>query len=325
MKPLGHYVSLFEKLNTDKGNNWKLSVQTAGRAPHKPILLLSVLDKFAQGSLYANLIELDADLGEIFNSYWATVMPPGRPGNIAMPYYHLENDGFWHVLWKSGKKPGGKVHSVTKLRELSYGAKLDDDLFNLLEEERNQLALRHILLQTYFSESVRPALIEQSNINVGAFVYSQKLLAMPKESIQETKEKAPESDTERKARNQGFRKAVREAYQYTCAMTGIRIVTDDGHVAVVGAHIVPWSENQDDRITNGIALSPTCHWAFDEGLLAVTDSYKVKVSPQIYKGENSPIHLAELDGRILNLPNDKSFWPDPENLRWHKRKIFRRW
>ncbi len=37
---------------------------TLNRAPHKPLLLLSVLDLFEQGRITTNLIELTPDLGE---------------------------------------------------------------------------------------------------------------------------------------------------------------------------------------------------------------------------------------------------------------------
>lgn len=324
MMPLEHYMALFSKLNTDRGNNWKLSVQTARQAPHKPILLLCVLDRFAQGSIHDNLIELDAELGELFHSYWSTVMPPGRRGEIAMPFYHLQRDGFWHLLWKPGEQPHGKVHSVTKLNELAYGARLDEELFHLIQVEGNRSILRELLLLKYFDETVRAALVEQSEVNVGAYLYGQAILNRATPAISESLAQFVTPEEQQKVRDQGFRKAVREAYAYTCAMTGMRVVTDDGHVAVVGAHIVPWSENQDDRITNGVALSPTCHWAFDEGLLSLTDSYTIKTSRQLHKGDNLPRYLNELEGRKLRLPQEKSFWPDPENLHWHRRHVFRR-
>ncbi|MEZ4640696.1 MAG: HNH endonuclease [Caldilineaceae bacterium] len=78
-----------------------------------------------------------------------------------------------------------------------------------------------------------------------------------------------------------------KAYAYRCAMTGLRLITDSGHIAVVSAR-VPWSVSNNDDPTNGIALSPTCHWAFDEGLLTITHDYKIKTSPQLVRGQNIP-------------------------------------
>jgi predicted restriction endonuclease len=37
--------------------------------PHKPLLLLAVLDRFAEGSFKSNLIEFDDDLNELFALY----------------------------------------------------------------------------------------------------------------------------------------------------------------------------------------------------------------------------------------------------------------
>jgi putative restriction endonuclease len=107
-------------------------------------------------------------------------------------------------------------------------------------------------------------------------------------------------------------------------MTGLRLITDSGHIAVVGAHIVPWRVSRNDTPTNGIALSPTVHWAFDVGLLTVTDDYKVKASPQLAKGQNSPQYLIGLAGTRILLPKEESFHPDRESLRWHREKVFRR-
>ncbi|HSN77203.1 MAG TPA: hypothetical protein VL334_19200 [Anaerolineae bacterium] len=67
------------------------------RAPNKPLLLLAVLDQFAQGSVDSDLIELTPELGELFAGYWSRIMPPHRHGNIAMPFFHLRPtaSGIW--------------------------------------------------------------------------------------------------------------------------------------------------------------------------------------------------------------------------------------
>ncbi|MFN7141761.1 MAG: HNH endonuclease, partial [Limisphaerales bacterium] len=44
-------------------------------------------------------------------------------------------------------------------------------------------------------------------------------------------------------------------YRFTCALTGYSCMTTDGSSIVDAAHIEPWSETQNDDITNGLALS----------------------------------------------------------------------
>ena len=68
-----------------------------------------------------------------------------------------------------------------------------------------------------------------------------------------------------KARKQGFRKAIVSLYDHRCALCGIRLLTPEGHTVVEAAHIIPWSETQDDSPINGMALCKVCHWSFDEG------------------------------------------------------------
>ncbi len=71
---LSNYLKSFSRLRTDRTGGWTAATQ--GQAPHKPILLLSVLDLFAQGRITANLIEITPELGELFAAYWSKVMPP---------------------------------------------------------------------------------------------------------------------------------------------------------------------------------------------------------------------------------------------------------
>jgi putative restriction endonuclease len=110
-----------------------------------------------------------------------------------------------------------------------------------------------------------------------------------------------------------FRRAVVTAYSHRCALGGIRVRTLDGHTAVTAAHIVPWSETQDDRPANGMALCRMCHWTFDERLLGVSQVYEVIASRQ----------LTTLEGRGIVGPDRKPLWPDTESLRWHRENVLR--
>ena len=67
-KSTTRYVDAFRKLNTSKSRSvWDVS--TLYQAPHKPVLLLSVLDLIAEGSINLNLIELSPERGELFDIY----------------------------------------------------------------------------------------------------------------------------------------------------------------------------------------------------------------------------------------------------------------
>ena len=69
---------------------------------------------------------------------------------------------------------------------------------------------------------MRPSLIEQGAINNEAFRYSEKLLRQEYSEAAETL--IEEEAYQTAARDQGFRRAVVTAYDYRCALCGIRIV-----------------------------------------------------------------------------------------------------
>ncbi|RJQ56375.1 MAG: hypothetical protein C4530_14615 [Desulfobacteraceae bacterium] len=60
-----------------------------------PILMLSVMDLFAQGSIAENFIEPSFELVDTFNLYWVRIMPPGAKTSMAYPFPRLKTDGFF--------------------------------------------------------------------------------------------------------------------------------------------------------------------------------------------------------------------------------------
>lgn len=314
---LDGYVRRFSKLRTDR-SRYKGFERTQERAPHKPLLLLAVIAQFEQGTITSNLIELTPDLSDAFRSYWYRVMPPDTDGRVVYPFFHLKSDGFWHLIPRPGKEAilqsKRAIRSVGELNEVVGGVQLDDALFELLQHPENRNVLTTTLLQGYFAEEVHQTLLEQSAINVEAFRYSQALL-------QKIKPQKAEEESE-PVRSQGFRRAVVTAYDHRCAMSGIRIVTPDGHSVVNAAHIVPWRVSHDDAPSNGLALSPLFHWAFDEGLVSINAGYRIVLSPHLRAADNIAGDLLALEKREIILPTDRDFWPDLQALEYHRKHVF---
>jgi putative restriction endonuclease len=256
------YTERFAKLRTDASpTRW--SAVTYHRAPHKPLLLLAVMDLFAQGTITSNLIEPSSDLGELFTLYWARVMPPDRRGNLALPFFHLKSDGFWHLVPRPGKESFlaavRQISSINQLRDTVLGAQMDEELYALLCAEESRNLLRVVLTETYFVLEVQPALVEQGIINTESFHYSQTLLEQVRtKHLQE--EPTDTEDYSPAVRDQGFRRAVVTAYNHRCALCGIRMLTPDGHTVMDAAHIIPWSISYNDDPRNGMALCRLCHW-----------------------------------------------------------------
>lgn len=322
MTEMDHYIEKFRKLRSDHAASWPETSRK--RSPYKPLLLLAVIDLFAQGSITTNLIELSSDLSELFDLYCLKVMPPDSRWNIAMPFFHLSAEGFWHLMPLPGKEnilsSGKRLQSISLLTQTVRGVHLEEKLFALLCVQESRDVLRAVLIETHFAPEAHQELIQQGVINSEAFQYSQFLLAKARQQAKENQ--TVQTDYQQPSRDQGFRRAVVTAYNHRCALCGIRMLTPDGHTVVVGAHIISWSVNHNDDPRNGMALCHLCHWTFDEGLIGVSPEYVVLTSPQLVTSRNVPGHLATLNGRGLLGPDEQLLWPDPASLKWHLSEVF---
>jgi putative restriction endonuclease len=123
-------------------------------------------------------------------------------------------------------------------------------------------------------------------------------------------------------RDVAFTKNIRAIYDFTCAMTGLKLINGGGRPEVEAAHIRPVGNdhNGPDSVRNGVALSRSIHWMFDRGLLSLTDDYEIlmvkKLVPDPLK------RLLTLDGKIF-LPADPRLRPHPQFLHYHREHIFK--
>ena len=317
-----YYSKRFSKLRTStSAKHW--SERTRRKAPHKALLLLVVIDHFAQGSISTNLLELNTDLIQTFASYWSKVMPAERRGNISYPFFHLRSEPFWHLIPKPAKtsqlEKKTTVSSVSELNELILGATLDEELYNLLLNETDRETLRKVLVETYFAPELQHELLAKGEINVKAFQYSLELVEPKK--MPKIKDAAPGYSAP--VRDQGFRLALVKVYNHRCTVCGIRALTPEGHTVIEAAHIIPWSISHNDNPRNGVALCKLCHWMFDECLLTISKEYAVMISPQLSANQNIPGHLVTLDGRGIVDPINEAFLPEVKSLNWHYREVFR--
>jgi len=283
------------------------------------------MDLITAGLIKENFIDPNYDLTETFQQYWSIVMPLGTKGNMALPFYHLSSEGFWHLMpTQQGIRINSRLTtSVARLREHYLGARLDNNLFLLLTNNESKEILRAILIDTYFAHKIRSTLREQGLVNYEAYQYAEKLLAA-EAVLNNYGKKKIQNEHKKKVRDQGFRKAIVRIYEHRCALCGIRMLTPDGHTVVDAAHIKPWSKSYDDRPTNGLSLCKLCHWSFDEGLIGVNDRYEVIVSSTVRAEQNMPGHMMSLAGRPIILPQKENFYPALENIAWHRKKIFRK-
>jgi putative restriction endonuclease len=117
-----------------------------------------------------------------------------------------------------------------------------------------------------------------------------------------------------------FRKAVLEIYDGRCAISGMKLEFGKNVTMVDACHIIPFADAQGDTITNGIALSPTLHRAFDRGLVSVSDKYRVLVHPRLndYFPE---VGIRQFADQELILPSDSRFYPSAEKFAQHRQRF----
>jgi len=125
------------------------------------------------------------------------------------------------------------------------------------------------------------------------------------------------------ARDTLFRREIVRLYDDQCCVTGVRVSAPYAFSMVDACHIVPFYKTFNNHPTNGIALCPNLHRAFDKGAISIDDDYRVVVSPTFVENESSAYSLNVLNGKQIDLPKDAQFLPDLAALAWHRKQTFK--
>jgi hypothetical protein len=136
---------------------------------------------------------------------------------------------------------------------------------------------------------------------------------------------------ETKLRARAFKQAIKEAYDFKCAVCGMKICSPNAlQWEVEAVHIVPHSKNGKDDLLNGLALCRLHHWAFDVGWFTLENNFTILASSKI-EGLPSDFgrlgtydFIRELSSKNLKiyLPEDKKVHPHHNALQWHRENIF---
>jgi putative restriction endonuclease len=116
---------------------------------------------------------------------------------------------------------------------------------------------------------------------------------------------------------QFFRQTVLNAYGVRCCITGIHVPR-----LLVASHIKPWSDFPEDRLNpcNGLCLSTLHDAAFDSGLIALDDGFKVVLSERLRSYFPQPVleqNFVPFEGKHIQMP-EKVAEPDKGFLRHHR-------
>lgn len=124
----------------------------------------------------------------------------------------------------------------------------------------------------------------------------------------------------RVVRDMAFKRVVRNAYDKTCAMTGLKLVNGGGRCEIEAAHIKAVEHDGPDSPRNGLALSRTVHWMFDRGILSVADDGMILMAGKLVPDQVK--RMLNPGGRII-LPKESRFAPHPTFLRFHRENRYK--
>ncbi len=162
MSELRHYMDAFTSLHTAKRKGYK--------APHKAVLLLSVIDLVEEGTIDTPHIELSDRLERKFHRIWTKYLGNSSvfTADVTKPFYHMQHEPFWklvsheeasfpmaaepHPFVESTKTshplPKGG-YSIRAMRKAFAYAEMDNLLFELLQNADARAMLRVALINEY--------------------------------------------------------------------------------------------------------------------------------------------------------------------------------
>jgi putative restriction endonuclease len=312
--PIITYIKAFNRLRR---------APTNGGAPHKPVLLLSVLQLAAQGGIEHGQVFITPELIALFRSNWNQLVTTRHDPLMAQPFFHMKTEGFWKLIPKAGAIDLDHVAQFTKslirLDAAIEYAQLNDDLFALMQDNVANLTLQHALLHHYFPKApLASSPAPYGQLDMFTDITDKILHESPAAYRTEIAHLlAANDDEEVFLRGSLFKREVPKVYDHRCAISGMRIVATANIQMVDACHIMPFAESHDDTISNGIALSPSLHRAFDRGLISISSDHRVLVSDAFHEvpGDHG---IRRFAGRELLLPADRNLWPGQGNLEWHR-------
>ncbi len=304
-----------------------------GGAPHKPVLLLTIMECIENGIISTPRVYLTREFLEVFNSNWDQWVYTPHKKNPALPIYHLQHEKFWTLGTLEGKEiPVTEKNSVSSLKALTDSvayALLEEELFHALCDPLERMRLKVVVVKRYFPdipERRNPFVIhlkemEQQMLSGSPAQYRRQSERAGK--LQQGEERKKYA-VERMARDTLFSELVKEVYNFRCCISGMRVMWEDSSCLLDACHIVPFSNSLDDTIGNGIPLCPTLHRAFDNGLIGIDAStYQVMVSKAFREDRESIYLLRQLQDLPVKLPDKATYYPLRENLQWHRENVFR--
>ena len=271
--------------------------------PHKPLLLLAAFDLIDEGLAAPERIPWCQEIRDRFTARFLLVKKHNDQNNPDLPFRYLAGDGFWLAFEEDGKTPIRREIRVADIGQVF--ARFTDGFQHLVAIPANRQLMREALVSRYFPNSLQIKNRQSSVIN------RQSDLQVADEPLEY-------------GRSPAFRRKILSIYDHQCAACGLRIKLPAGYDVsfIDAAHLIPFSESQNDHPSNGLALCKNHHWAMDRNLIAPAPDHHWHVSKVLDpRRSNGEKELIELSGKTVLLPKDSAFHPEEAGLRWRLQRL----
>lgn len=321
MNGLNYYLALFTNLKRAHQN---------GGAPHKPILLLSILDAVERGYILSERIYITTELLALFRSNWEIWVKTPHTMKFYLPFFHLRSEPFWELVTKPNKciplTSRNSVKSLDALIQSVDYALIDRELFSYMANVIDREVLRKVLINRYFREIKMYNYASTHYLDEVAEQILKDSAVQYKRKIDRLREEEGEETFEEEVfiRNNVFKKEIPRIYNHTCCISGFKVQLANSHALIDACHIKPFAQDHDDTIGNGLALCPNLHRAFDKGLIAIDNDYHVIVS-SLFAESDSQYSIKQHHNKKIILPHNAQFHPRKEVLEWHRDAVFEKW
>jgi len=304
---LDDYLKKFTKL--------RAGVSHGHVKPHKPVMLLVILSLIENSKITSNRIDYSPQLLELFKKFFDIVRSEQDALNPLLPFFYLRGDGFFHHQpFKNSEQSynalndPGSIKKFTGIVDYTY---LDEELWTYLQDQAALNMLRDGLIQSYFP---------RYKVQIEGIVKEEKEISGYETVLKGEPDKIKE--TKSTYRSTAFARIIRDLYDYRCAACGLRLNLN-GLVIIDAAHLIPFSESQDDDPRNGIALCKNHHWAMDKFLIVPGTDKLWHVSPELDDRIEGCKEIISLNKRKILLPQDDKYYPKSESLTWRHTRILR--
>jgi putative restriction endonuclease len=279
------------------------------RAPHKPLLVLWLLGRFAEtGSTAVSYDMAEEPVSRLINDFGPVVRSRAAARQrAAMPFVHLERE-----LWDPRDRDGGTITPDAPerggwLRERGAHGRLRPEVELLLAEPGVLGQAVRLLMEQHFTTALETTICDAVGLDPAG---PTDLAELP-------------SQCRRRRRRAGFAEEVLQAYAYACAFCGFDGALGRNPVGLEAAHVRWHSQDGPDEVGNGLALCSLHHTLFDVGVLGLLPDLRIQVSP-LYVARSTAGRATDLlDGQPVALPRPGRPGLEPRHIDWHAREVFK--